>query len=76
MKYYSRTITKREAINRFGKLGFVPYVEMFKTNNEKVYEQMNKSKRVRFYETTDKKLIKMLRSGKANTIIEIKESDL
>lgn len=76
MKYYSRTITKREAINRFGKLGFVPYIEMFKTNDVKVYEQMNKGKRVRFAEVIDKKLIKMLRSSKANTIIEIKESEL
>ena len=31
MKYYSREVTKREPINRFGKLGFVLYKEMVKT---------------------------------------------
>ena len=51
MKYYERTITKREAINRFGKLGFVPYIERVKTNH---IEEFNKGKKIHFKETNDK----------------------
>ena len=47
MKYYSRKVTKREPIDRFGKLGFVLYKEMVKTNN---IEQFNKGKRIKFEE--------------------------
>lgn len=50
MKYYERTITKREAINRFGKLGYVAYTEYFKTNDEKFVEKMNKGKKIKFDE--------------------------
>lgn len=52
MKYYSREITKREPINRFGKLGFVLYKEMVKTNN---IEQFNKGKRIKFEEDLEAK---------------------
>lgn len=72
MKYYARKITKREAINRFGKLGFVPYIQAFKTNKEQVAEQFNKGKKIKFTITEDKDIIKMLRSGKENIIVEIK----
>lgn len=47
MKYYSREITKREPINRFGKLGFVLYKEMIKTND---IDKFNKGKRIKFEE--------------------------
>ena len=47
MKYYSREVTKREAINRFGKLGFVLYKEMVKTND---IDKFNKNKRIKFTE--------------------------
>ena len=47
MKYYSRKITKREPINRFGKLGFVLYKEMVKTND---IDKFNKNKRIKFAE--------------------------
>ena len=44
MKYYSREVTKREPINRFGKLGFVLYKEMVKTND---IGKFNKNKRIK-----------------------------
>lgn len=66
MKYYERKITKREAINRFGKMGYVPYTEYFKTSNEKFVDTMNKGKKVRFAEVPkDKKFIHI----KVNEII-------
>lgn len=68
MKYYSREVTQREAINRFGKLGFVLYVEFFKTNNDEVVEKFNKGKRIRFSETEDKDIIKRLRAGEKDKI--------
>ena len=55
MKYYSRTVTRRQAINRYGKLGFVPYSEFFKTDNEKFIEKMNKGKKVKFEECQKEK---------------------
>ena len=68
MKYYSREVTRREPVNRFGKIGTPLYVEFFKTNSEKFLEEMNKGKRIRFVETSDKALVKKLRSGKINTV--------
>lgn len=47
MKYYSRIVTVREKINRFGKLGYVPYLEYVKTNE---VEKFNKRKRIKFEE--------------------------
>lgn len=54
MKYYSREITKRESINRFGKLGFIPYIEYIKTND---IEKYNKNKKIKFSEISDKKYL-------------------
>lgn len=48
MIYAERTITKREPINRFGKLGFVAYKQYFKTDKESFFAEQNKGKRVRF----------------------------
>lgn len=76
MKYYARVTTKREAINRFGKLGYVPYVEMLKTNKPAVLDEMNKGKRIKFTETTDKKLIAILRKGAVDTVISIREKEV
>lgn len=50
MKYYERKITKRESINRFGKMGYVAYVEYVKTNDISSY---NKGKRVYFEESVN-----------------------
>lgn len=68
MKYYAREVTRREVINRFGKIGTPLYVEFFKTNSDKVVAEYNKGKRIKFTETQDKELIKTLRSGKVNEI--------
>lgn len=48
MIYAERTITKREPINRFGRLGFVAYGQYFKTDKESFLAEQNKGKRVRF----------------------------
>ena len=68
MKYYSREVTHREAINKFGKLGTPLYVEFFKTNNEKVVDNFNKGKRIKFAETEDKDLIKILKKSEINKV--------
>ena len=52
MKYYSRIVTKREKINRFGKLGYVPYLEYVKTND---IDKFNKRKRILFVENDEVK---------------------
>lgn len=48
MIYAQRIVTKREPINRFGRLGFVPYMQYFKTDKESFFADQNKGKRVRF----------------------------
>lgn len=70
MKYYSREVTRREKTNSFGRLGYVLYVEFFKTNNEKTVEKFNKGKKIRFTETEDRNIVKILRSGEKDTIYE------
>lgn len=45
MKYYDRYVTKREAINRFGKLGYVMYREVVLTDD---ISQFNYKKRIKF----------------------------
>ena len=70
MKYYSREVTRREKVNSFGRLGYVLYVEFFKTNNEKTVEKFNKGKKIRFTETEDRNIVKILRSGEKDTIYE------
>ena len=70
MKYYSREVTRREKTNSFGRLGYVLYVEFFKTNNEKTVEKFNKGKKIRFAETEDRNIVKILRSGEKDTIYE------
>ena len=50
MKYYSREITERKPVNRFGRLGFVQVVEYVKTND---ITPFNKGKKIRFLEDKD-----------------------
>lgn len=58
MEYYERITTRREPINRFGKLGFVAYVEYFKTNSEEFVTRVNKGKRIKFMSVErDKKFL-------------------
>lgn len=47
-KYYERTVTHREAINRFGKIGYPKYIEYIKTDN---IEKFNKGKKIWFFES-------------------------
>ena len=47
MKYYIREVTKREKINKYGKIGYVLYNEMVKTNN---IDKFNKGKQIKFEE--------------------------
>lgn len=70
MKYYSREVTRREKTNSFGRLGYVLYVEFFETNNDKIVEKFNKGKKIRFTETEDRNIVKILRSGEKDTIYE------
>lgn len=70
MKYYSREVTHREKINHFGKIGTPLYVEYFKTNSDKVVEEFNKGKRIKFTETADKEIVKELRKSEKNKIYE------
>lgn len=66
MKYYTRTITKRETINKYGKLGYVSYDEYVKTND---ITPFNKGKKIRF---TEIKRPAILLHAKANEVIEVK----
>lgn len=50
MKYYSREITERKAVNRFGRLGYVQVAEYVKTNS---IDAFNKGKRIKFVESAD-----------------------
>jgi hypothetical protein len=76
MKYYSREITHREAINRFGKIGFVLYIEAFKANNEKNVAEANRGKRIKFEETTNAEIVRLLRKGEKNKIYNFKKGEL
>lgn len=49
MKYYYRIISKRVLINRFGKLGFKPYMEVVLTDD---ITEFNYRKRIKFEEMT------------------------
>lgn len=70
MKYYAREVTRREKTNSFGRLGYVQYAEFFKTNNDKIVEKFNKGKKIRFAETEDRNIVKILRSGEKDTFYE------
>lgn len=52
MKYYSRELTERKIINKFGRLGYVLIKEYVKTNN---IEPFNKGKRIKFAESPEAK---------------------
>lgn len=51
MKLYSRKIMNREKINRFGRMGFVPYLEVVKTDD---ISKFNYRKQIKFEEYIDK----------------------
>lgn len=68
MKYYAREVTKREPVNKYGRMGTPLYVEFFKTNSDDVLALFNKGKKIKFAETQDKDLIRKLRSCKVNEL--------
>ena len=69
MKYYTRTITKREEINE-KENGYVLYLEILKTND---INQYNRTKRTNFFrETDDITTRKILRSSEADTVYALK----
>lgn len=70
MKYFIRKVLVREAINHFGKLGYRRHTFSLKTNSEKVLAEANKGKRWKFYETSDKNLIKAIRHQKADVVVD------
>lgn len=61
MKYYYRRVLVREAINKYGKLGFKMHIQLVKVKNEGGIIPFNKGKHILFCETTDKEYIRILR---------------
>ena len=57
MKLYERAVSKRQAINKFGKLGYVRYLEFVLTDD---IEQFNKRKRIKFTESERFKQLKAM----------------
>lgn len=50
LKCYERTVSRRETINKFGKIGYVFYDEYFKTDREEFLESQNYCKKIKFCE--------------------------
>lgn len=48
MIYAQRFILMREKINRFGKLGSLPFVEYFMTESEEVFNRFNERKTIKY----------------------------
>lgn len=48
MKVYIRVITRREPINRFGKLGFVEHTEVLVNPTDEILIEANYKKHIRF----------------------------
>ena len=48
MIYARRFTTKRETVNKFGRMGYVPYVEYFMTESEEFFNEANKRKQKPF----------------------------
>ena len=75
MKYYAREVTKREPVNKYGRMGTPLYIEYFKTNSDDVLVSMNFGKRIKFKETQDANIIRKLRSLKADELYSEKKSE-
>lgn len=67
MWIYTRLITKREPINRFGKLGFVLYRQIVKTDD---IEPFNKGKRIRFEPSMNMREHEKYMDIRKNVVIE------
>lgn len=70
MKYYYRKVLVREAINKFGKLGFKRHVQLVKVKYESDIIPLNKGKRIDFTETTAKEYIRILRHNPIGQIYD------
>lgn len=67
MLYFKRQVTKREAINRWGKLGYIVYDEYVKTRD---IAPLNKGLRIKFKQVNERP--KVLLHAKAGEIIAIR----
>lgn len=70
MNVYIRVITKREPINRFGKLGFVEHTEVLVNPTDDILKEANYKKHIRFvkkietnFDMTDVEIIKNLENA-------------
>lgn len=70
MKYYYRKILVREAINKFGKLGYKSHIQLVKVKHESDIIPLNKGKRIDFRETTVKDYIRILRHNPVGQIYD------
>lgn len=70
MKYYYRRVLVREAINKFGKLGYKRHVQLVKVKHESDIIPLNKGKRIEFTETTSKEYIRFLRNNSIGHIYD------
>lgn len=75
MIVYTRVITKREPLNKFGKLGFVEHTEVLVNPTEEILKEANYKKHIRFtkkietnFDMTDIELIKSLENTGAKNI--------
>lgn len=70
MKYYYRRVLVREAINKFGKIGYKRHVQLVKVKHESDIIPLNKGKRIVFTETTAKEYIRILRHNPIGQIYD------
>lgn len=75
MKVYTRVITKREPINRFGKLGFVEHTEVLINPTDDILKEANYKKHIRFvkkfetnFDMTDSEIIKNLENAGSSNV--------
>lgn len=61
MKYYYCRLLVREAINKYGKLGYKMHIQLVKVKDESGIIPLNKGKHILFSETTAKEYIRILR---------------
>ena len=65
MKYYKREVTRRDSVNRFGRMGYILVAEYVKTND---IAPFNKGKRIRF--TEDKEAKRFLLHKAVDTVYQ------
>lgn len=75
MQVYTRVVTKREPINRFGKLGFVEHTEVLINPTDDILKEANYKKHIRFvkkfetsFDMTDSEIIKSLEIDRSSKV--------